>query len=178
MCESFSPGMTVRPPTSITDDDGPRSRRISSLPPRAWIAPFAMATASTNAGCAFVANRPLWRIRSGTTPPCAARAPRGPVPTTLAAAAPTAAASSSRRLSVPMASALRLRRHLLRLPVALDERLIVGRHHRVELRELGGDGLVPRSVHLAQHGVRGRGDDARLPEARQRGPRRHLARVA
>src|ERR1700722_18566465 len=65
MCESFRPGMTVRPPQSITFVAGPRSRRISSLRPTAQIFPSLMATASTNDGTPLVAILALWTMLSG-----------------------------------------------------------------------------------------------------------------
>src|SRR4029077_20375865 len=67
MCESFSPGMTVRPRPSVTRVAGPRRRRISSFPPVAVTFPLEMAIASTNEGTLFVAILALCKMISADT---------------------------------------------------------------------------------------------------------------
>src|ERR1700722_16383920 len=67
ICESFSPGMTVRPPPSMTRVAGPRRLRISSLTPVAVTFPSEIAIASTNEGTLFVAILALCRMISADT---------------------------------------------------------------------------------------------------------------
>jgi hypothetical protein len=55
MCESFNPGMTVRPLTSMAVVAGPRSLSISPLEPDAEIFPLLTAIAPTWEGIPFVA---------------------------------------------------------------------------------------------------------------------------
>src|SRR6266446_2995966 len=64
MCESLSPGITVRPLASMILVLGPRSLKISRSLPIAMIFPSVMATASTKDGTPFVAILALYNIVS------------------------------------------------------------------------------------------------------------------
>src|SRR5258708_30305210 len=64
MCESLSPGITVRRFASITLVAGPRRRKMSRALPVATIFPSVIARASTNDGMLFVASLALCSIVS------------------------------------------------------------------------------------------------------------------
>jgi len=65
-CESMSPGMTVRPPRSITRDRGPASFRISADVPSAVMCPSRIAIASRTDDCASTVRiLPFTRTVSG-----------------------------------------------------------------------------------------------------------------
>src|SRR5258706_636625 len=67
MCESLSPGMTVRPRPSMTRVAGPRRRRILSFPPMAVTFSSEIAIASTSEDTPFVAILALCKMSSTDT---------------------------------------------------------------------------------------------------------------
>src|SRR5262245_19067756 len=67
MCESFNPGITVRPPASTTRVAAPRWRMTSRSSPTATKRPPRIATADARGSAAsIVATRPWCRIRSAS----------------------------------------------------------------------------------------------------------------
>src|SRR5919106_436321 len=192
MCESLSPGMTVLPPTSMTSVFARRNRMTSLSEPIAMKRPSLIATEEANdLRWSCVAMRPFEMMTSASPASRVSLVADGPHPANAydSPKAPTDLKKSLRvgflfigmsRLQAVSGdhALLLLLDHVLRFLVALDESLIIRRHHRIQPGDLRGLGAVPRTVNFAQDRV-GRGwDDPGLYETRECCSRCHFARVA
>src|SRR5262245_52640325 len=193
MCESLSPGITVLPPTSTILVASLRKRMTSLSEPTATKRPSLIATDEANEprpSC--VATRPFEMIISAwlvswvppvVDSPHPAKAydrPKAPADLKKSLRVGLLLMGTSRLQAVTgdHAPLLFLHDHVLRSLIALDERLVIRRHHGIQLGELGGFRSVPCAVNFAQDRVGRSGDDAGLYEARQCCSRCHFARVA